>query len=62
VVNVAPIDLMDRAYANMQIVAQKHGVEIINITRTTALSAFPVGTVEDALRAISASAIGRQIA
>ncbi len=56
-VNVAPIDLMDRAYANMRIVAEKHGVEIINITRTSALEAYQRGTVESAIHAVCSTCI-----
>ena len=52
VVNVAPIGMMDQAYRNMRIIADKRGVEIINITRTTALDAFKFGTIEEAIRDI----------
>ena len=52
IVNVAPIDLMDHAYAQMRRIADARGVDIVNITRTSALDAFRRGTVEEAVATI----------
>jgi len=53
IVNTAPIDGMERGYDFVRQIANRMGVEIINISRKTALTTFPVGTVEDAIAAIS---------
>lgn len=55
IVNPAPIELMDRAYAAMRAIADVRGVQIINISRNSALDAFARSTVEDAVRAIEGS-------
>jgi len=53
VVNTAPIDGMERGYHYVRQLADKRGVEVINISRKTALTAFELGTVEDAVEAIA---------
>jgi Protein of unknown function DUF115 len=50
IVNNAPVDKMDADYRMIERLARSHGVEIINITRKTALDIFERGTVEEAAR------------
>ncbi len=52
IVNTAPIDGMEQGYQYVRQIADKHGVEVINISRQTALTAFKLGTVEEALETI----------
>jgi len=52
VVNTAPIDGMERGYHYARVLADKRGVEIINISRKSALTTFERGTVEEAVEAI----------
>jgi hypothetical protein len=54
IVNTAPLDGMELGYQYVRELADKRGVEIINISRTSALTAFALGTVEDAVAAIGA--------
>ena len=51
VVNTAPIDGMERGYQYVRDLADKRGVQIINISRKSALTTFERGTVEEAVSA-----------
>ena len=53
-VNIAPIDLMNAAYEMVRKIADKQEIRIVNITRRTSLTAFEIGTIEDAVDAIRA--------
>jgi hypothetical protein len=58
VVNTAPIDGMEQGYQYVRQIADKLVVEVINISRATALTAYKLGTVEEALEAIRAGGAG----
>ena len=62
VVNTAPIDGMERGYHYARVLADKRGVEVINISRQTALTTFARGTVEEAVSAIGARETGAPLA
>lgn len=49
VVNYAPFELMEQGYSEMARIARDLEVPVINITRRTALRAFPRASVEDIL-------------
>jgi hypothetical protein len=49
IVNEAPVDLMNHSYGVIRKMADQRGIRIVNITRKTALEAFELGTVENAL-------------
>ena len=49
IVGLASIDRMELSYHNVRLLAEKRGVEVINITRTSMLEIFKRGTVEDAV-------------
>jgi hypothetical protein len=51
IVGVASIDKMERSYHNLRLIAEKRGVEVINITRTSMLDIFKRGTVEEVIAA-----------
>lgn len=57
IVNTAPIDGMERGYQNVRVMADKLGVEIINISRKSALTMFTRGTVEEAVAATTGRTI-----
>jgi hypothetical protein len=57
VVNTAPIDGMEQGYQYVRDLADKRGVEVINISRKTMLEAFKLGTVEEAVKAIASRGI-----
>lgn len=52
IVNNAPIDKMNDAYAKTHAIALANGVKVINISRKTALDVFPRSTVEAVLKNI----------
>lgn len=49
IVGVAAIDIMERSYHTVRQMAEKRGVSVVNITRTSMLDIFPRGTVEDVI-------------
>lgn len=49
IVNSAPIEKLETGYRAVQDLARANGIEIVNITRTTALKIFRLETVEEAL-------------
>lgn len=53
IVNTAPIEGMERGYRFVRQIADLRGVEIVNISRQTALTAFRLGTVEQAVAEIN---------
>jgi hypothetical protein len=58
IVGLASIDRMERSYHNIRLLAEKRGVEVINITRTSMLEIFKRGTVEEAIAASRSGAEG----
>ena len=53
IVNEAPVDVMNRGYAVLRKMADARGIQIVNVSRKSALEAFERGTVEDALAAVN---------
>jgi len=53
IVNNAPVDKMNDAYEKMNAIAKASGVEIINISRRTALTAFKTMNTDEAIRVIN---------
>lgn len=49
IVGKASIGIMERSYETVRLMAEKRGVSVINITRTSMLDIYPRGTVEDVI-------------